>query len=74
MTTRFKAITVALYSDVREDDAKKLMEAIMCMNGVIAVTGEAVKPEDFVARQRANRQMRMTLENMITKTYMMDNL
>lgn len=58
MTDRLNALTVVLSQDVRDDDAQKIIEAIMQMRGVLSVTGNVVTISDHVAEMRANEKVR----------------
>ena len=57
MTTRVKALTVALEEDIREDDVEQLVMAIKRLRGVLAVDTAAADPVDFVARERVRREL-----------------
>ncbi len=52
MTDRFGALTVVLKSDIREDDAEALMNAIRCFQNVLSVTGVVVDSRDHIAKER----------------------
>ena len=55
MTDRFYALTVVLEKDMREDDAKCLIEAIGMMRHVLDVKGNITNPECFMAQTRERR-------------------
>lgn len=57
MTDRFNSLTVVLKEDVREDDAKGIMNAIMHLKGVTSVEGGIASPGDFVAESRVRREL-----------------
>lgn len=52
MTTRLKALTVILDSDIREDDAESLIAAIRQLRGVGTVESVEASSTDYYARQR----------------------
>ncbi len=57
MTDRISALTIVLEKDIRDDDAKPLIEAIKMMRGVLSVEPH-VKDAigEVVARRRFNRE------------------
>jgi hypothetical protein len=57
MTTRFHALTVVLESDIREDDAEGIIQAIRHIRGVADVTGEEVTPDLWTAQVRARDEL-----------------
>jgi hypothetical protein len=67
MTDRFNALTVVLQQDIREDDAKSLIDAIMMIKGVLSVTGNVVDVETFAANVRANARITGELYQLINK-------
>lgn len=52
MTDRIRSLTVALDADYRDDDIVALADAIRCFRGVVAVTANVVKANDWTAEQR----------------------
>jgi hypothetical protein len=58
MTERFKGFTVVLEEDIREDDAQQTLNALRCIRGVLSVEPLVRDSTDFVARQRAQSEIR----------------
>ncbi len=65
MTDRYNALTVTLERDMRDDDAEGLIAAILCMRGVIGVTGHVARIEDHVAAERARDELRKALRDIL---------
>ncbi len=61
MTDRYHSLTVVLDDNMREDDAQAIITAISLLRGVIQVTGEVAGPESYMAEQRAKRDLRMKI-------------
>jgi len=57
VTDRVKGCWVAFEKDVRDDDVQGLVDAILQLRGVSAVTTEKVKADDFIARSRVKREL-----------------
>lgn len=57
MTDRLRGVYVAFDRDIRDDDARPLIAAIKMLRGVLKVTPEIVDGADFVARERARREL-----------------
>lgn len=57
MTDRYNALTVVLESNMRDDDADKLLTAIRQMRGVLEVRGNVADSDSYVAEQRAKREL-----------------
>ena len=55
MTDRIHTLTVVLEKDMREDDAKALIDAIQQMRNVLSVSGVASCFESRMAEDRARR-------------------
>lgn len=53
MTDRYHTLTVVLEKDVRSDDCKHLIDAILMLRGVISVTGNVADPVSHMAEVRA---------------------
>ncbi len=58
MTDRFNALVVVLDRDYRSDDAQAILDAIRMIKGVVAVEGNVLKPDDFIARVRVREEIR----------------
>ena len=61
MATNFKALTVVLEEDMRDEDAAALMAAIGQMRGVLSVGGEVADLSDHVAGQRVRHEISQQL-------------
>jgi hypothetical protein len=61
MTDRIQALTVALDRDIRADEIEPLVSAIRMLRWVINVTPEVVDTDAFVARSRADHEVRTSL-------------
>ena len=57
MTDRFNALTVVLEKNMRDDDAEALIAAIRQLRGVIQVAGNIASPSDYMAEERAKREL-----------------
>lgn len=62
MTDRIRQLVVTLDRDVREDDLEALTGAIGQLRGVLSVSqGDAVRPEDHLAREVVRGEIRVQL-------------
>lgn len=52
MTDRYKALTVVLARDVRDDDAQSIINAISMVKGVLSVEPNVADFDDYVHRER----------------------
>lgn len=57
MTNRYSTLTVALESDIREDDAQALIHAIKMLRGVADVAGNVTDASQWLAETRARRDL-----------------
>jgi hypothetical protein len=57
MTDRLKGCYVSFDQDIREDDAKGILEAIGMIKGVIGVTAFTVDHNDWMARARVKAEL-----------------
>ena len=57
MTSRYNTLTVALDADIREDDARPLIEAIKLLRGVVDVSGNVADASQFLAETRVRREL-----------------
>ncbi len=57
MTDRIKGLTVVLDGDIREDDAKPIIEAIRMIRGVLCVEAHVTDINDYVAQQKARFEL-----------------
>lgn len=57
MTNRYHALTVVLEKDMRDDDAKCLIEAIKMIKGVCNVKPIVSDPISWMAEERARREL-----------------
>jgi hypothetical protein len=58
MTDRLKGLTVAFTSDIRDDDAKCIIDAILMIKGVECVSTSVANSEDYMNRQQVKREIR----------------
>jgi len=58
MTDRINMLSVALESDVREDDVDRLVNAIKQLRGVMDVETHVADPADWLAETRARARIR----------------
>ena len=57
MTDRVKGLTVSLTDDIREDDIKMIMGAILCIRGVREVAASVVETSDWINRSRIRAEL-----------------
>jgi hypothetical protein len=57
MTDRYNALTVVFERDMRDEDAKALMQAIGLMRGVAGVALNIADPGSFIAQERARTEL-----------------
>lgn len=65
MTERIHSITVALSSDMREDDAQALIQAIGLMRGVAGVKGNVADANSFIAVARFRTELGKQIVDLI---------
>ncbi|MCL2174462.1 MAG: hypothetical protein FWB73_00305 [Treponema sp.] len=53
MSDRYNSLTVALEHDIKDEDAKQIIDAIKCFRNVLSVTPKIVSHSDYVAEERA---------------------
>ena len=58
MTDRYHTLTVVLQANIREDDAKPLMDAIQQMRGVSKVSGVVADINSHMAEERARNELK----------------
>jgi hypothetical protein len=61
MTERVKGLLVVFESDIREDDAQHIINAISLLRGVAAVKTEISDATDLINRERIKLELRMKL-------------
>ena len=57
MTSRVQHLTVALEADMREDDVRPLIDAILMLRGVLTVKEHVSEHATFIARARLKREL-----------------
>jgi hypothetical protein len=57
MTDRLDTLTVALETDMREDDAQALISAIQQLRGVLKVEGNVTDPAAWLSYARVRREL-----------------
>jgi hypothetical protein len=65
MSDRYNYLTVALEKDIRDDDAEALINAIMCLRGVLKVKPNVANSNDWLAEERARNELSTKLWNML---------
>lgn len=65
MTTRHKGYVVALKSNIREDDAQALIEAIGLLRGVLSVTPVEADISDSISEQRVRHELGQALLDVV---------
>jgi hypothetical protein len=65
MTDRYNSITVVLERDIRDDDAEPILSAIRMIKGVQSATGNVAEVSDYIAEQRAIRELGQKILNVI---------
>jgi len=58
MTTRLKGVTVAFESDIHEDDAEWIINAIRMIKGVAGVAEIESSDDDYINREQIRREIR----------------
>jgi hypothetical protein len=61
MTDRLKGFTVALTTDIREDDAQAIADAIRQLRGVLDVAPILADSSDWINRQRIRAELSQKL-------------
>lgn len=61
MTDRLKGAVVVFADDIREDDAKPILEAIRMIKGVASATGRVANMDDHMNRERVRHELEMKL-------------
>lgn len=57
MTDRYHTLTVVLKDDMRDDDAKSLIDAVLMLKGVLSVTGVVSDFTAHMAEERARHEL-----------------
>jgi len=57
MTDRYYALTVALEEDIRDDDARAIIQAIAMIRGVLSVKGDVADTALYVAKMRESNRL-----------------
>lgn len=63
MSDRIKGIIVTLENDIREDDAKEIINAVLMIKGVLNVTTSVRDHNDIMNRERVRSEYRERLWN-----------
>lgn len=61
MTDRLKGLTVVLESDMRDDDAQAVIEAISMIRGVLKVHPILTDSMDYIDHERIKSELRQQL-------------
>lgn len=65
MTDRYHTLTVVLKDDIRDDDAKALIDAVLMLKGVLSVTGIVSDVAAHMARERARHELGQKLMEIV---------
>lgn len=65
MTDRVNRLTVVLEEDFRDDDIDQILGAIRLMRGVLAVEPHVADTADFLAQERARRDLREKILDLV---------
>ena len=65
MTDRFKGVVVTFEKDIREDDAKGILDAIKQLRGVADVKPSVVNPDDMMNQTRAKYELKEKMYNVL---------
>jgi hypothetical protein len=65
MTDRIKGVYVAFDSDIRDDDAEPIIEAIKQIRHVQGVKAFVTEPADYFARTRVRAEIATKLVNIL---------
>jgi hypothetical protein len=65
MTERLKGVYVAFNSDIREDDAEYIINAIKMIKGVLSVETNVNNADDWINRQRVSQEFKEKLYKLI---------
>jgi len=71
MTDRIKGCVVTFNSDLREDDAQKLLDAIMQLRGVAMVASQPVDVSDHINRARIHHEWREKIIDLLDMRQLM---
>lgn len=63
MSDRVKGIIVTLESDIREEDAKEIINAVLMIKGVLNVTTSVRDHNDIMNRERVRSEYKERLWN-----------
>jgi len=58
MTDRLKGLVVAFETDIREDDAQCIIDAILMIKGVCGVSMHVSNPDDYMNRMLIKQEVR----------------
>jgi len=61
MTDRYNALVVVLGKNIRDDDAKPIIDAIHMIRGVTSVHGNVADMDAYIAEQRARAALEAKL-------------
>lgn len=69
VSDRYKALTVVLDDDIRDDDAEAIIAAIRMVKRVAGVTPVETEPSDYLVRARFRREIAEKLQGIIKELY-----
>jgi len=65
MTARVHSFVVTLEKDIRIDDAQAWIDSILLLKGVVSVTPLTIDPTVMMAQERARRELRTALADVL---------
>jgi len=65
MTDRYNTLTVIFEHNIREDDAKDILSAILQLKGVLSVAGNVSDAGEYMAEERAKYKLGQKLLKII---------
>ncbi len=67
MSDRIKGLTVTLRSDMRDDDAEQVINAIRMIKGVISVDSHVADPAHYFAMRQFGREVGVKIRNLLSE-------
>ena len=67
MTDRIKGLTVALHTDIRDDDCQPLIDAILMIKGVVGVESNVSDPNDYFVKKQLKFELYQGLHDKINE-------
>lgn len=67
MTDRIKGVLITFERDIRDDDAKPIIEALKMIKGVLTVKNYITGMEDYMMYQKGHMDARMAMFDYLKK-------